>query len=357
MNGTKKMSKSSNVLITGGMGFIGSNIAKILIKKKIASKCILLDSFSVYVDPLRGNYNELRKDRFVNLIEMKEYKASKTKNIVIERGDANDFKLIYKILNKYKPKIIFHTAGIPIARVTNPNANEFKRGSVDTTTNILECVNFFQNNTKFKLNRFLYISSSMVYGDFKKNKVSEKDKLNPKELYGTMKLAGEIVTQGLGTSYNIPYSIIRPSAVYGPTDMNFRVTQYFIEKALLGEKLVIHGKEEKLDFTFVEDLAEGCILAARSKKGINNVFNITYGKAQTIHKYVKILSKYIKNIKFVFKKRDKSRPKRGTLSIAKARSLLNYKPKYSLEKGTKIYLDFVKTKKYLDFDKLYKKKN
>ena len=103
---------------------------------------------------------------------------------------------------------------------------------------------------------------------------SENDQLNPKELYGTMKLAGEITTKGLCTFYNIPYTIIRPSAVYGPTDMNQRVTQYFIEKALAGDKLSIHGKNEKLDFTFVEDLAEGCILAARSKKGINQIFNM-----------------------------------------------------------------------------------
>lgn len=331
MNGTKKMSKSSNVLITGGMGFIGSNIAKILIKKKIASKCILLDSFSGFIDPLRDSFNDLRKYRFKS-----------RKNIIFERGDANDFKVIYKILGKYRPTIIFHTAAVPVSRIKNPSAVEFRRGSVDTTTNIFECMNFFQNNTKFKFKRFLYISSSMVYGDFKKNIASEEDQLHPKEMYGTMKLAGEIITRGLGIAYNIPYTIIRPSAVYGPTDMNERVTQYFIEKAFRGEKLLIHGKNEKLDFTFVEDLAEGCILAATSNKGINNTFNITYGKAQTIYKYVKILSKYFKNLKFSLKKRDKLRPKRGTLSIAKAKSLLNYKPKYNLEKGTKKYIEFVK---------------
>ena len=331
MGGIKKMSKNSNVLITGGLGFIGSNIAKILIKERIASKCILLDSFSGYIDPLRRGFNDLRKYRFKN-----------RKNIVFERGDVNDFKLVYKILDKYRPTIIFHTAAVPISRIINPSAIEFRRGSVDSTTNILECVNFFENNTKFKLKRFLYFSSSMVYGDFKKNIVSEKDQLNPKEMYGTMKLAGEIITRGLGVSYNIPYTIIRPSAVYGPTDMNERVSQYFIEKAFTGEALEIHGKYEKLDFTYVEDVAEGSVLAATSVKGINNTFNITYGKAQTIYKYAKILSKYFKNLKFSFKERDKYRPKRGTLSIAKARLLLRYKPKYSLEKGIKKYIEFFK---------------
>ena len=78
---------------------------------------------------------------------LKEYEINSfndNKNIIVERGDAKDFRLIYKILDLYKPKLIFHTAAIPLAKIDNLNANESKIGSVDTTTNILECVNFFQ---------------------------------------------------------------------------------------------------------------------------------------------------------------------------------------------------------------------
>lgn len=332
MNGIKKMSKNDKILITGGLGFIGSHLAKIIIEKKIASKCILLDSFGGFINPIKDSFMDYRKHRFVD-----------NKNIIIERGNAGDFRLIYKILDKYKPKIIFHASAVPLAKLDNISASECRRGSVDTTTNILECINFFQSKKRFKLNRFLYFSSSMVYGDFKKSKVSEKEQLNPKEIYGTMKLAGEIVTKGLCNFYKIPYTIIRPSAVYGPTDMNQRVTQIFLEKALKGEQLKIQGKDEKLDFTFVEDLAEGCVLAARSKKAENNIFNITFGKAQTLYKYVKILSKYFKDLKFSVEERDHLRPKRGTLSIKKAQLLLKYKPKYNLEKGMKKYIEFTRS--------------
>ena len=273
-------------LVTGGLGFIGSNLVKILLKKKIVSKCVLLDSFSGFVNPLKDNFTDLRKYRFQN-----------TKNIIIERGNASDFRLIYKILNNYKPSIIFHTAAVPLAKIDNLNANEAKNGSVDTTSNILECINFFQNKNKYKINRFIYFSSSMVYGDFKSNKAYEDDNLNPKEAYGTMKLAGETITKGLCNFYKIPYTIIRPSAVYGPTDMNNRVSQIFIEKALKGETINVQGKDEKLDFTFVEDLAAGCVLAATNKKGENQTFNITYGKAETLYKFVQLLSKHYKNLK------------------------------------------------------------
>ena len=317
-------------LVTGGLGFIGSNLVKILLKRKIVSRCIILDSFTGFINPLKENFSDLRKYRF-----------QEKKNIVIERGDAKDFRLIYKILNLYKPKLVFHTAAIPLSKIENLNANESKLGSVDTTTNILECINFFQSKKKYKISRFVYISSSMVYGDFKKNKVSEIDKLSPKEIYGTMKLGGEIVTKGLCKFYNIPFTIIRPSAVYGPTDMNNRVSQIFIEKAQKGQTIKIQGKDEKLDFTFVEDLANGCILAATKKNGVNETFNITYGKAETLYKFVKVLSKHFRKLKYKIEKRDSFRPKRGTLSINKAKRLLNYKPIYNLEKGIKKYLNFI----------------
>ena len=222
-------------LVTGGLGFIGSNLLKILLNKKIVSRCILLDSFVNFINPLKETFRDHRKHRF-----------GKLKNIIVERGDAKDFRLIYKILENYKPRLIFHTAAIPLAKIDNLNANESKVGSVDTTTNILECINFFQSKQKYKIDRFVYISSSMIYGDFKKNIASENDKPNPKEIYGTMKLAGEIITEGLCKHYKIPYSIIRPSAVYGPTDMNNRVSQIFLEKSFKNETIKIHGKMKNL---------------------------------------------------------------------------------------------------------------
>ena len=86
-------------------------------------------------------------------------------------------------------------------------------------------------------------------------------------------------------------------------------------------------------------------MASTKKNGENRTFNITYGKGETLYKFVKVLSKYFKKLKFKIKKRDSFRPKRGTLSINKAINLLKYKPKYNLELGIKKYVEFVNYQK------------
>jgi nucleoside-diphosphate-sugar epimerase len=336
------MKNSNYYLITGGIGLIGANIIKKIFNNDKKAICVLLDNFTVYIDPLKSAYGDFRKNRFSDILNHNEYIKSRTSKIIVERGNAADPRITTELLEKYRPKIIYHTAAMPLARVNNPVCDEFRLGSVDTTTNLLECIGSFQMKANYKLKRFLYISSSMVYGDFKTHEVRENDELNPKEIYGTMKLAGEIITKGMCRQYDIPYTIIRPSAVYGPTDMNQRVTQYFIEKAIAGEELEIHGKNEKLDFTYVEDLADGCVLAAESKKGENQVFNITFGSARTLLDYAKILKKHFIKLKYKIVPRDKYRPKRGTLNIDKAKRLIGFKPKFNLEKGTELYVKFIK---------------
>ncbi len=325
-------------LITGGLGFIGTHIAIDLLKNRKVKKCILLDNFGGYMNPTKKNFFDFRKKR-LDLI----------KNKIIERCDTNNFKSVLDIVKKHEPEIIYHTAALPLAKLDNLNTDEAKIGSIDSTVNLLDSIVLVQKIKKnYKCKRFVYISSSMVYGDFKTNKVTEKSDVNPKEAYGTMKLAGEIITKGVSKLNDIPYTIIRPSAVYGPTDMNRRVSQIFIENAFTNKEIMIEGKDEKLDFTFIDDLARGCVLAGTKEKGVNQTFNITYGKAQSLYSYVMNLKKFFPNLKFIIKPRDKTKPSRGTLSIIKAKKLLKFNPKNNLRIGIKKYV------KYLIDNKIYK---
>ena len=117
----------------------------------------------------------------------------------------------------------------------------------------------------------------------------------------------------------------------------------------LGEKIKISGDgEEKLDFTYIEDLISGIIKCIKINKSKNQIFNLTYGKSEKIIKLIHILNKYFNNIDLNYIKRDKLVPKRGTLSVGKAKKMFGYNPKWPLSKGFVKYLKW-----YLNF---YRKK-
>lgn len=233
-------------------------------------------------------------------------------------------------------------AALPLAKLPNLNTEEAREGSVDSTSFLLETIGQIKLESDYLPKRFIYASSSMVYGDLEDSEFSEESKTNPKEIYGIMKLAGEVITKGLGEFFGIPYSIIRPSAVYGPTDMNRRVTQIFVEKAMLGQSITVQGHDEKLDFTHVKDVANGFVLAAIENKGINEIFNITHGSAHTLLDFIDCLKANFPDLDYMITERDAFRPKRGTLSINKANDLIGYSPQYTLKKGIDEYIEFIK---------------
>ena len=324
------------VLITGGLGFIGTHIAQEMIKENLVNKVVLLDHYGGFVNPLRSDFQDYRKFRLEGFED----------KVIIERGETRNSIIMTNLIDKYRPDYIIHTAALPLAKIDNLNAVEAREGSVDSTAGILEIINYFKLKDGYCPLKFTYFSSSMVYGDFQSEIATEEHQKKPKEVYGTMKLTGEIVARGLADFYGIPYTIVRPSAVYGPTDMNRRVSQIFIEKAFNKEKITVHGEDEKLDFTYIKDIAHGAILATVKDEAIGEDFNITHGKAHTLLDYVECLKFHFPDLNYEIVPRDSFRPKRGTLSIEKARTLIGYNPKYSLKEGINEYVEFIRKNKY-----------
>jgi UDP-glucose 4-epimerase len=319
-------------LITGGLGFIGSFVARQLLSEGLVDKVVVLDHFGRYVSSLRQGFTDYRKLRLEGISD----------DVIIERGEAKYTSVVSDLLEKYRPKYIFHLAALPLAKLDNLNSQEAREGSVDTTANFLEIINQIKGRSGWCPERFVYASSSMVYGDFQSDVATEDHPTRPKEIYGTMKLAGEIITFGLGRFFDIPVTGIRPSAVYGPTDMNQRVTQIFLDNAMLGKKLIVEGEDVALDFTFVEDIAEGFGLAATKDKAIGEVFNVTAGQAYKLLDYIEILKEYFPDLDCEVRERDSSRPKRGTLSIEKANRMIGYSPRHTLRQGLEKYISFKK---------------
>jgi len=323
----------NNALITGGLGLIGSFIARKLIEDDLVDKVVLLDHYGRYVASTRAGFIDYRSLRIDGIEE----------RVIIERGEAKYFSVLYNIISRYQPRYIYHLAALPLAKLQNLNTQEALEGAVVSTSNLLESIGMLQRATGYKPKRFVYASSSMVYGDFQTNPAEEDHPTQPKEIYGTMKLAGEEVTRGLGRFYGIDWSIIRPSAVYGPTDMNRRVSQIFLEKALRREKINVQGADESLDFTYVKDIAKGFVLASTEESGAGETFNITCGEARRLLDFALIVKEHFPWVEYEITERDSFRPKRGTLSIEKAKRLLGYESDYNLEKGIAEYVAFLRS--------------
>ena len=165
---------------------------------------------------------------------------------------------------------------------------------------------------------------------------------NPTEIYGSFKYASETIVKGYSKIFDINTNIVRPTAVYGPTDNNKRVIQTFIEKAMKNETIYANNPENNfLDFTYVEDIAEGikCVTLEETPK--NEAFNISYGKASSIMEMINILKEYFPKLKFVSQNKDTFYPKRGSLDISKIKKYTNYNPKTNLRDGIKKYINFI----------------
>lgn len=313
------------ILVTGGTGFIGYNITRQL--ANLGHEVIVYDTFINFIGP-KGGYLDYLKYRLKKI----------NKICTIIKGDIRDEKFFLKTLKKYKPQIIIQLAAVPISSASNKFVKDALEINLDGIVSIIRAI----GSCDF-IERIVYASSSFVYGHFQYTPVDEKHSTTPIDVYGATKIAGENLIKGFGTRFDIPYTIIRPSAVYGPTGANRAVSQILTEQAATGAILTLNnGGDTYLDFSFVEDTAQGFVLAALSDKAVNETFNITRGEARTIQEFADILKIHFPRLKTIEKEDEEKRPKRGALDITKARELLGYKPKYSLEQGIEKYVNFLK---------------
>lgn len=321
--------------ITGGEGFIGYHVCKELLKDSNV-RIVLYDALKHYISLSQSNWTYWQAYRL---------KTLNSARIIRLRGDTNDRGLLKESLETHKPQIIVHLASLPIAYISNKYPEEAKINILDGTLTLLDVL----REVNFRFERLIYTSSSMVYGDFKRDKqgniiaAKEDQECNPLCLYGSMKLSGEYLTKAYAHRFKFAYSIVRPSAVYGPTDCNQRVTEIYVNNALQGKKLELDkGGRHQLDFTYVADLARGFALIANSDKAVGQTFNITRGEGRMILELAEVVARLVPGTKTSAIEREVYRPNRGALDISKARQLLGYKPECSLEQGMKEYVEFVK---------------
>jgi len=315
----------NKILIIGGAGFIGSYICRELVEKNV--KPVIFDSFYQYLPSLRPEQNKIKAFR-------RRFKDIDNK-ITLVRGNATNYGEIRRAIEEHDPDCIIHLAALPLASKSNIYVEEALEG-VKATGTIIQAINDLNKKIKF-----IYTSSSTVYGNFEYDPADENHPTNSRGVYAGVKLAGENITKAFCTQFKIPYIIIRPSGVYGPTDINQRVVQKFIENAIKGKEIIVKDPTNAIDFTYAKDTAQGFVLAAISDIK-NETFNITFGKGRTLGALAKIIKSYFPNVKIKIEEADKHLPRRGGLDVSKAKKLLGYDPKYNLEKGVKNYINYYK---------------
>ena len=310
-----------NILVTGGLGLIGHHVVN-----KLESL-----GHSVFITDTRTTYGIIPQDEIDYLMSerLKKIKTDKIYQIDISNSDSIDW-----LIQKHQPAIIIHMASFPRQKVVNANPALGARTMMEGLMNLCESAK------KHNVCKFIYISSSMVYGDFTDD-VTEDYNCKPQGQYGIMKLSGEHIVKDYSRRNCFSHTIIRPSAVYGPLDVEDRVIAKFMLTAMRGGTLNVNGANETLDFTYVDDAADGIVAAALSNNTNNKTYNITKSHSRTLLEAAQLALKLAGGGTLVVKDKDADFPSRGALNIDAARKDFGYNPQVDVEEGFQKYYEWL----------------
>ena len=309
------------ILVTGGFGFIGSKIVEILSNAK----------HDVRVMDNSETYGVITKE---NLKKLYEYRQRNWKKVHTFNGDVTKRDDVLKAFHS-RPDVVIHLASYPRAKIVNANPMLGVKNIVEGTVSLLwHC-------EKMDIKKFVFISSSMIYGHYLDGTKEDGDS-KPNNLYGESKLVAERFTKHYHMHNGVEYNIVRPSGVYGPGDMDDRVLSKFFAKAMANQTIEVHDGSNKVDFTYVDDTANGIVKCALGIEN-NKSFNITAGNAITLRDAAeRIIALTGSKSKIVDIGMNKMYPRRGTLDIDRAKKLLGYKPETTFDEGLKKYYEWLR---------------
>jgi len=314
------------ILVTGGLGLIGHNVVQRLEAQ----------GHDVVITDTRTNYGIIPQAEVDYLMSERLKKISGNNIYHIDITDADN---VDWLVNKHQPEVIIHMASFPRQKVVNANPAWGSRVMSEGLINICESAK------KHHVSRVVYISSSMVYGDFD-DQVEEDYNCRPIGQYGILKLTGEDIVKDYHRRGAFDYAIIRPSAVYGPLDVEDRVVAKFMLTAMRGGVLRVNGAGETLDFTYVDDAADGIVAAATLEHARNDTYNITKSHSVSLLQAAEMIVKIVGQGTIECRDKDADFPSRGALNITKARAVLGYDPQVDVEEGFENYFNWLNNSVY-----------
>lgn len=324
------------VLLIGGAGFIGHNLA--LHMHRLGAEVSIIDSLQVnnLMSFTSASSAQLaNRDLYLSILQERQRLLFDAK-IPLFVQDARDYHALTKLVTEIKPQVVIQLAAVSHANQSNKDPYSTFDHSLRTLENALD-------TCRERVEHFVYFSSSMVYGHFEQDAVTEDTPCEPLGIYGALKFAGEKLVIAYNQVFDLPYTIVRPSALYGERCVSRRVGQLFIENALSGKGIQIAGDgSDALDFTYIRDLAQGVVKVIEREEAKGEIFNLTYGSSRSLTDLASILQQHFDGVPVEYVQKDRLMPDRGTLSVEKARRLIGYAPDYPLEKGYSEYIAWYK---------------
>jgi nucleoside-diphosphate-sugar epimerase len=327
--------RGRRIAIIGGAGFIGHNLALHL--KALGADVHVIDGLEVNnFLSLMGNKDSVPYPEMMLQVINERMRLLREASVPLHVQDARDYHALSHLLTQVNPQTIVHLAAVSHANRSNKNPYSTFDHSFRTLENALDWA-------RGGLEHFVFLSSSMVYGNFKTPVVDEEAVCNPLGIYGALKYGAEKIIIAYNQVFNLPYTIVRPSALYGERCVSRRVGQVFIENALLGQPIrMSNGGAEALDFTYIGDLVDGITRCIENTNARNEIFNLTYGSARSVADMAGIIKVHFPGIEVRNEDRDNLMPERGTLNVDKARRLIGYEPSWPLDKGYPNYIAWYK---------------
>jgi nucleoside-diphosphate-sugar epimerase len=318
------------IAIIGGAGFIGHHLALALAARRAHVEVI--DSLQVNnLLWFQSERDPVQRQAALGMLN-ERLDLMRHAGIPLHPQDARDYHALSRLLAEIRPSVIVHLAAVSHAGRSNKDPYSTFDHSLRTLENALDY-------SRGAVEQFIYLSSSMVYGNFMQPRVAEEHPLNPIGIYGALKLAGEKMVIAYQQVFDLAYTIVRPSALYGPRCVSRRVSQIFVENALRGDALTIAGDgREMLDFTYIDDLVDGICRAIGSPGARNETFNLTYGAARSVADLVEVVRQHFPDLRVEHVERDSLMPMRGTLSVDRAVERLGYAPAFPIEAGMGRYI-------------------
>jgi UDP-glucose 4-epimerase len=306
--------KDNNVVVTGGAGFIGSNLVDFLVKNRYYVKVI----------------DNLSSGRIENINHRLNQSSIEFFNL-----DISDYNNQDKITSIVKDcKWIFHLAALADIVPSIINPIKYHRSNVDGTINILEAAR------PNKIKKFVYIASSSCYGIPEIYPTPEYAPIKTEYPYSLTKYIGEQYTINWGKIYNIPVVSLRLFNVYGPrartTGTYGAVFGIFLSQKLHNKPFTVVGDgKQTRDFTFVEDISKGIFQAAQTDIS-NEIINLGSGSTYSVNELTRLLGGEVIHIP-----KRPGEPDCTYADISKAKKLLGYNPQVSFEEGVKIMLKHI----------------